>query len=78
MFNDDIAFVITEEDAAKSNLPLAMLAEIQLTNLDESLNKVESLSAIEWLKRIGYFAVSFLILFALLKLINWLINYLIH
>lgn len=71
MFNDEVAFVVTQQDADKNKMPMAMLADIQLGAVDKSLNKVESLTPIEWLKRIGYFVLSFLILFGFFKLINW-------
>ena len=71
MFNDKVAYVVTAKDAEKAKLPLAMMADVQLAQFGKTLDKVESLSAIEWLKRIGYFALSFLILFGIWKLINW-------
>ena len=71
MINHEIAFVITQKDADLEKLPLVMIADLVVERVEENLVKVETLSPKEWLKRIGYFVLSFLILFGLLKLINW-------
>lgn len=71
MINQELVFVITQEDADLEKLPLAMIADLVVEKVEENLVKVERLSTKEWLKRIGYFVLSFLILFGLLKLINW-------
>ncbi|MDT0551946.1 mechanosensitive ion channel family protein [Urechidicola vernalis] len=72
MYNDDVAFIVTESDASIQQVPLNGLAEVQLVSFINTLNKVEVLSTEEWLKRIGYFAVSLLVLIGFIKLINYL------
>ncbi|OIQ37118.1 MAG: hypothetical protein BM563_09310 [Bacteroidetes bacterium MedPE-SWsnd-G1] len=72
MYNDDVAFIITKSDAEIQQVPLDGLAEVQMVSFINTLNKVEVLSTEEWLKRIGYFAVSLLVLIGFIKLINYL------
>lgn len=72
MYNDKIAFVVTKNDAKYHNTPLLSLANMQMKSLTTTLNKDDQLSINEWLKRIGYFAVSLLFLVGLIKLIIWL------
>ena len=72
MYNDKIAFVVTRNDAKYHNTPLLSLANMQMKSLTTTLDKDDQLSAIEWLKRIGYFAISFIFLVGLIKLIIWL------
>ena len=74
MYNDEIAFVITENDASTNKMSLHELAEMQILKFKESINKQEqyNLSTKEWLIRIGYFLISLVILIVVIKLINWL------
>lgn len=72
MYNDKIAFVVTNNDAKHHSIPSLDLANMQMYTLRVSLNKDEQLHATEWLKRIGYFAISFIILIGFIKLVNWL------
>lgn len=71
-YNNEIAFVVTNNDAKNSDLPILELAELRKNSFLTSLNSIESLATEEWLKRIGYFAISLIVLIGLLKLINWL------
>lgn len=74
MYNDEIAYIITENDARSNNIPLDVLADSQVEKLKEALKEDEKykLSTREWLIRVGYFLLSLLILIAVIKLINWL------
>lgn len=74
MINDQLAFVITENEAQMSQTNLKQLAELRMTALVQSFNTVESLTLKEWLKRIGYFLLSLIILIGLFKLINILFD----
>jgi small-conductance mechanosensitive channel len=74
MYNDEIAFIVTENDARSNNISLTALADSQVQKLKEALKEDEkyNLSTREWLIRVGYFILSLLILIAVIKLINWL------
>ncbi|MCA0930826.1 mechanosensitive ion channel [Lutimonas saemankumensis] len=74
MYNDEIAFIITENDAITNKMSLNELAEMQVQKFKESVNKQDqyNLSTQEWLIRIGYFLISLVILIAVIKVINWL------
>ena len=74
MYNDELAYIITENDAASQNLSLDVLADFQVNNIQEALKEDEkySLTTEEWLIRIGYFIVSLIVLILVIKLINWL------
>ncbi|MFK5878732.1 MAG: mechanosensitive ion channel family protein [Flavobacteriaceae bacterium] len=72
MYNDDIAFVVTKNDGEYHNTPLMNLANMQMASLKTTLNSDDNLSSTEWLKRIGYFAISFILLIVFIKLVNWL------
>jgi len=73
MYNDEVAFVVTENDAKTNNIALTRLAEMRVLKFKEALNqKVDNtLSTKEWLIRIAYFLLSLLILILVLKIINW-------
>ena len=73
MYNDEIAFIVTENDAASNNVALNVLAESQVQKLKEALKENEKydLSAREWLIRIGYFMASLVVLILVIKIINW-------
>ncbi|WKK66604.1 mechanosensitive ion channel domain-containing protein [Lutimonas zeaxanthinifaciens] len=74
MYNDEIAFIITENDAITNKMSLNELAEMQIRKFKESVNKQDqyNLSTKEWLIRIGYFLISLVILILVIKVINWL------
>ncbi len=72
LYNEELAFVTTYEDAEYSNFPMLQLAEIRKEKLFEKLNNIEVLTTKEWFKRIGYFALSLALLLGFFKLINWL------
>lgn len=72
MFNDQLAFVTTRVEANISNIDMYLLAEQRMVALHNNLNSIESLSPKEWLKRIGFFALSLALLIGFIKLINWL------
>ena len=74
MYNDEIAFIVTENDARSNNISLKVLADSQVQKLKEALkdDTKYDLSTKEWLIRIGYFLLSLLVLIVAFKLINWL------
>lgn len=74
MYNDEIAYIITENDARSNNISLNVLADSQVEKLKEALqdDAKYDLSTKEWLIRIGYFLLSLLVLIVAFKLINWL------
>lgn len=72
MYNDKIAFVVTNSDAKYQEAPIISLAEMQLLSLKVSLNNQDQLTTTEWFKRIGYFTLSFILLIGFVKLVNWL------
>ncbi len=72
MYNSNVAFIVTKNDANYQKLPLLNLAEMQMSSLINTLNRDDILSSTEWLKRIGYFALSFIFLIVFIKLVNWL------
>lgn len=76
MYNDITAFIVTKNDAKHHSLPVLNLATTQMNSLTATLNKSTQLSAKEWLKRIGYFALSFIVLISFIKLVNWLFRHL--
>ena len=79
MYNDDLAFVVTQNDAIAHNTHLTSLAEHQMDAMKQNLISVnKNLSLTEILIRIGYFTLSLLALIAILKLINWLFQKLIE
>ncbi len=73
MYNDEIAFIVTENDAASNNVALNVLAESQVQKLKEALKEdvKYNLSTREWLIRIGYFIAALIVLILLIKIINW-------
>jgi len=72
MYDDKIAFVVTNNDAKYQDSTLLELAEVQMTSFKITLNKGNQLSVNEWLKRIGYFSLSLISLISFFKLVNWL------
>jgi len=73
MYNDQIAFIVTENDARSNNIPLNVLADSQVEKLKEALKEDEKykLSTREWFIRIGYFMAALVVLILIIKLINW-------
>ena len=79
MYNDDLAFMVTQGDAFAHNTSLKPLAEHQMDAMKQNLINVnKNLSLTEIFIRIGYFTLSLLALIAILKLINWLFRKLIE
>lgn len=74
MYNDEVAFVLTKNDAKTNDTSMTALAEFQILKFNEALNKKNKyhLTTKEWLLRIGYFLISLIILVTVLKVINWL------
>lgn len=74
MYNDQVAFIVTENDAKTNNTAISRLAEMQMQKFKEALQQDHKydLSTQEWLIRVGYFLLSLLILIVVIKLINWL------
>lgn len=73
MYNEEIAFIVTENDASSNNLALKILVETRVQKLKEVLNDDEKhhLSTREWFIRIGYFMASLAFLILVIKIINW-------
>jgi len=74
MYNDELAYIITENDALNQNLSLEVLSDFQIKQLKEALKEDEKyhLTTQEWLIRIGYFLVALIVLILVIKLINWM------
>ncbi len=74
MYNDEVAFIITKNDAKTNNLSLKALAEMQLIKFKDALKQESKydLTTKEWLIRIGYFLLSLIVLILAIKLVNWL------
>lgn len=74
MYNDEVAFIITKNDAKTNNLSMKALAEMQIIKFKNALKEESKydLSTKEWLIRIGYFLLSLVVLILAIKLINWL------
>lgn len=78
MYNDDLAFLVTNEDALAFNIPINDLAKVQMEALREKLiMRNTNLTWQEILTRAGYFALSLLGLIIILKLIKWVFNLII-
>lgn len=74
MFNDDIVFFVTENDAKTNHTTVIGLAEMQILKINEALQQEvkNDLSTKEWLIRIGYFLLALIVLILVLRIINWL------
>jgi len=74
MYNDELAYIITENDALNQNLSLEVLSDFQIKQWKEALKEDEKyhLTTQEWLVRIGYFLVALIVLILVIKLINWM------
>jgi len=74
MYNDELAYIITENDALNQNLSLEVLSDFQIKQWKEALKEDEKyhLTTQEWLIRIGYFLVALIVLILVIKLINWM------
>jgi len=74
MYNDELAYIITENDALNQNISLEVLSDFQIKQLKEALKEDEKyhLTTQEWLIRIGYFLVALIVLILVIKLINWM------
>jgi small-conductance mechanosensitive channel len=78
MHNDEMAYMLTSADAKSHNTSLTKLANDQLTVLRERLDtKTTDLTLKEMLILAGYFLISALGLFILLKLIQWVFKLII-
>lgn len=73
MYNDELAFVVTENDARVHNSSLPNLAETQLNSLKKTLisNEGYNLSLKDWSIRIGYFLISLVVLIVIIRTIQW-------
>jgi len=72
LYNQELAFVVTKDDAKNNNLSLIHLAKNRMSSFQQSLDSIETLSPQEQLKRVGYFVLMFVVLLGLIKLVNWL------
>ena len=72
MYNDELAFLITQNDAEVNNMTLRALGESQVLKIRKHLDKSMGyeLTTKEWLIRIGYFLLSIVILMAILWVIR--------
>ena len=78
MYNDEVAFIVNEDDAIIDGISITELAKIRMDVLHQKLiSEHTNLTWQEKLTRLGYFAISLLVLIAVLKLINWLFHKLI-
>jgi small-conductance mechanosensitive channel len=73
MYNDKVAFVVTENDAKAHNLSLSALAETELNSFKKAMEVHigYNLSITDWFIRIGYFLISLVVLLGLLWLVRW-------
>ncbi len=71
LYNDELAFITTQNDAKNNGMPILQLTETRMSSLQESLDTIEGLSTKEWFKRLGYFTLTFIVLLGIIKLINW-------
>ena len=73
LYNDEIAFIVTENDAVSNNVTLNILAKSQVQKLKEVLNEDDKyhLTTHEWLIRIAYFMAALVALILVIKIINW-------
>lgn len=74
MYNDEVAFIVNENDAKISGTSVKQLAELQIGKFKDSLHQHTKydLTTQQWLIRIGYFLLSLVILIIAIKIINWL------
>ena len=74
MYNDDVAFIVNQQDAKINKTSVFELAEKRLLLFKQALNDDAKydLTTKEWLIRIGYFILSLLVLIIVFKVINWL------
>ena len=61
---------VTAADAAAEELPLRALANLRLQHIEDHFNKTVVVSPLGWLKRIGLFLVTLLVLYGIIRLIN--------
>ena len=74
MYNNELAFLISDNDAYLNNVSLNNLAELRLSKFKEVLLKSnrQILSTKELFIRIGYFILSLIGLLILIRVIRWL------
>lgn len=71
MYNNDLAFMVTPNDAKLSGLPIMKLAALRMESVKEAIQINDALTTKEWLIRLGYFVLSVILLIAFIKLVNW-------
>tara|TARA_B110001450_G_scaffold119057_1_gene112261 strand:+ start:3091 stop:4770 length:1680 start_codon:yes stop_codon:yes gene_type:complete len=69
-YNEKLLMVVTEQDAKLEKTSVKKLSNKRLKNIVNGLNNEVILTPIGWLKSIGFFALSLLVLYGLIKLIN--------
>ena len=72
MLNEFMVFVVTKNEADLEGVPMDELAQQRLFQLRTSFNKEVPLTTEEWLKGIGFFTLTLLVLIGLLRLISFL------
>jgi small-conductance mechanosensitive channel len=70
MVNEDMLFAVTNLDAKFENTSLENLAKVRLKSIEDSFTREEMITPMGWLKSIGFFILSLLVLYGLIKLIN--------
>jgi small-conductance mechanosensitive channel len=69
-YNEKLLMVVTEQDAKLEKTSVKKLSNKRLKNIVNGLNNEVILTPIGWLKSIGFFVLSLLVLYGLIKLIN--------
>jgi len=72
--NNNVLMVITAADASFENMTLEELSQLRLDEIQAGFSNTSELSTKEWIKRIGLFLLSLLILYSIIKFINLLFN----
>ncbi|NQY05866.1 MAG: mechanosensitive ion channel family protein [Flavobacteriaceae bacterium] len=68
--NTNLIFTVTEADAAIEGSTMKSIAEDRKAIVERFLTKKDPLSTLGWLKRIGLFSLSLLLIYFLIRLIN--------
>lgn len=72
--NNNLVMIVTDSDATLDEMTLQELSKFRLDKIQVAFSETSNLSTKEWIKRIGLFLLSLLILYGIIKLINLLFN----
>ena len=72
--NNSLLMIVTDSDATLEDMTLEELSRFRLNKIQVAFSDTPQLSTKEWVKRIGLFLLSLLILYGIIKLINLLFN----